>query len=274
MKHIIKMVPIEDIIVSRRKRPLKDFEALKTSIKEVGLLNPITVYRNVVLVAGYHRLEACKALKWKEIPVINLEDDNLKAEQAQIDENIIRNKLTALEMAEQLMRRKKIYEIKYPERTRIALAIKMIEQNRRNSSGTEIISVPEESFVEDVSLKIGKTPRTISYYIQIATDIPEDIRTLIKGTTIEDRLTDLLKLSRITDKDRQRELVEKIINGEATTIAGVIRKEKQTDGINLPDLTKPTVPTSLFKRLYDKYIDLEIKYSKLQLEQNPSVNPL
>ncbi len=193
-------------------------------------------------------------------------------------------------MAEQLMRRKKIYEIKYPKRTRMALAIKMIELNRRNSSGTEIrgcvkslefhifikiaptlwllfeellfiltqplISVPEESFVEDVSLKIGKTPRTISYYIQIATDIPEDVRKLIKGTTLEDRQADLLRLNRISDKDRQRELVEKVINGEATTIAGVIRKEKQIDSINLPDLTKPTVPKRLFKNIYDQFIEL------------------
>ena len=237
---------------------------LKISIKELGLLNPITVYRDVVLVAGYHRLEACKALKWKEIPVINLEDDNLKAEQAQIDENIIRNKLTALEMAEQLMRRKKIYEIKYPERTRAAIASKIMEQIRKNASGTPIIGEPEKSFVDDTALNIGKSKSTIHSYIQIATNIPEDIRTLIKGTTLEDRLTDLLRLSRIDDKDRQRELVEKIINGEATTIAGVIRKEKQTGGINLPDLTKPTVPTSLFKRLYDKYIDLEIKYERLK----------
>ncbi|MGD9580143.1 MAG: ParB/RepB/Spo0J family partition protein, partial [Vampirovibrionia bacterium] len=103
MKHVVKMVPVEDIVIRRRKRTLKDFEALKNSIKELGLLNPITVYRDSVLVAGYHRLEACKALGWKEIPVINLENDNLIAEQAQIDENIIRHKLTALEMAEQLM---------------------------------------------------------------------------------------------------------------------------------------------------------------------------
>ena len=169
-------------------------------------------------------------------------------------------------MAEQLMRRKKIYEIKYPERTRAAIASKIMEQIRKNASGTPIIGEPEKSFVDDTALNIGKSKSTIHSYIQIATNIPEDIRTLIKGTTLEDRLTDLLRLSKIDDKDRQRELVEKIINGEATTIAGVIRKEKQTGGINLPDLTKPTVPTSLFKRLYDKYIDLEIKYSKLEVE--------
>ena len=260
MKHIIHMIPIETIYVRKRKRPLKDIEALKTSIKEIGLLNPITIYRNSTLVAGYHRLEACKALGWKEVPVIRLEDDNLTAEQAQIDENLIRNKLTALEMAEQLMRRKEIYEIKYPERTRAAKAKQQLQQFSRS----ELNSERGNCFVEDVSLKIGKTGRSIRNYIQIASNIPQEIRDLIKGTTIEDRQADLLRLSRIDDKDRQRELVEKIINGEATTIAGVIRKEKQTGGINLPDLTKPTVPTSLFKRLYDKYIDLEIKYERLK----------
>ena len=135
----------------------------------------------------------------------------------------------------------------------------MMKRNSKYSMGSEFNSEPMDCFVEDVALKVGKTGRTIRNYVQIATNIPQKIRDLIKGTTLEDRQADLLRLNRITDKDRQRELVEKIINGEATTIAGVIRKEKQTDGINLPDLTKPTVPTSLFKRLYDKYLDLEIK---------------
>lgn len=265
MKPVIKVVPIDDIVTIKRKRPLKDFEALKNSIKELGLLNPITVYRDKVLVAGYHRLEACKALGWKEIPVINLENDNLKAEQAQIDENIIRNKLTALEMAEQLMRRKEIYEIKYPERTKAAIASKVMKQNHIHSLGNRFNRLPKETFTEDTAFKVGKSQSTIQNYVKIALDIPEDIRTLIKGTVIEDRQTDLLRLSRIKDEARQRELVEKIINGEATTIAGVIRKEKQTGGITLPDMTKPTVPTSLFKRLYKNFIELEIKYEKLLL---------
>ena len=57
-------------------------EALKASIAEVGLLNPITVFRRSIptgdevvdgfgIVAGAHRLAACRDLGHTEIPVIN-----------------------------------------------------------------------------------------------------------------------------------------------------------------------------------------------------------
>ncbi|MGD9581102.1 MAG: hypothetical protein AB7V50_06995, partial [Vampirovibrionia bacterium] len=179
---------------------------------------------------------------------------------------IIRHKLTALEMAEQLMRRKEIYEIKYPEATRSAIATKMMEQNSKHFMGSAETALPMKSFVEDTALNIGKSKRTVHDYIKIAVGIPQEIRDLIKGTTLEDRLTDLLKLSRIEDTERQRALVERIINGEANTLVALLRKDKLANNDNLPDLTKPTVPTNLFKRIYNQFIDLQIKYSNLELE--------
>ncbi|MGD9580432.1 MAG: ParB/RepB/Spo0J family partition protein [Vampirovibrionia bacterium] len=264
MTPIIKVIPIDSIIINKRKRPLKDFEALKNSIREVGLLNPITIYKNCALVAGYHRLEACKALGWTQIPAVNIDNDNLKAEQAQIDENIIRNKLTALEMAEQLLRRKEIYEIKYPDSTKAAIT----SQNLKQFTEKPLSGLSVDSFIEDTAFKIGRSKTSIKDYVQIGRKISDEIKELIRGSLLEDRKTDLLKLSRIDDIDRQRELVEGIINGEATTISGLIRKEKlqKANGIHLPDMTKPMVPTSLFKRLYQQFIDLEIKYSQLELE--------
>jgi len=264
MKSEARMIKIEDIVVKNRKRPLKDIEALKTSIKDIGLLNPITVYRNSFLVAGYHRLEACKALGWTEIPAITIENDNLKAEQAQIDENIIRNKLTALEMAEQLKRRKEIYELRWPETTKDNI----MAANRKQNYRSELSSLRRTSFVEDTALNINKSKRSIQVYIQIATGLSQEIRDLIRGTVLEDRYKDLLTLSRIEYTERQRELVEKIINGEGKTIAGILRKEKQSAASTLPDLTKPTVPTRLFKRIYRELMDLQISYGELEVAYN------
>ena len=66
--------------------------------------------------AGYHRLEACRELGWTSIPAVIVEFDDLHAEIAEIDENLVRNELTALERSEQFRRRKDVYEAIHPER--------------------------------------------------------------------------------------------------------------------------------------------------------------
>ncbi|MGD9580385.1 MAG: hypothetical protein AB7V50_03360 [Vampirovibrionia bacterium] len=48
--------------------------------------------------------------------------------------------------------------------------------NLKNASGSEIISEPEKCFVNDADLKVGKIQHTIRIYVQIASDIPKDIR--------------------------------------------------------------------------------------------------
>ena len=59
-----------------------DISPLAASIHEIGLLNPITVTAENVLIAGLHRLEACKFLKHEFIAVTVLDVDGLKVELA------------------------------------------------------------------------------------------------------------------------------------------------------------------------------------------------
>ena len=61
-------IPIDAVVVGEGRRELRRLGELAASIREVGLLNPITVTENRRLVAGYHRLEACRILGWKVIP--------------------------------------------------------------------------------------------------------------------------------------------------------------------------------------------------------------
>ena len=70
-------------------------------------LHPIAYH--AVLVAGARRLAACKQLGWTEIPATVVELYDIDLELAEIDENLIRMELTALDRAEQLERRKWIF---------------------------------------------------------------------------------------------------------------------------------------------------------------------
>jgi ParB/RepB/Spo0J family partition protein len=59
-----------DIIVqARHRRDLGDIAGLATSIRDVGLLHPIVIRPDGVLIAGERRLAAAKQLGWAEIPV-------------------------------------------------------------------------------------------------------------------------------------------------------------------------------------------------------------
>ena len=61
---------IADIRIGKRhRRDLGDVAELATSIEDIGLLHPITVHENGLLLAGARRLAACKQLGWTTIPV-------------------------------------------------------------------------------------------------------------------------------------------------------------------------------------------------------------
>jgi ParB family transcriptional regulator, chromosome partitioning protein len=93
-------VPIKDIIIKKRIRnDIGDISELMESISKFGLLNPITVSDKMELIAGFRRLEACKALGHEEIEcrVIPIQSkiDKLLVE---ADENLTRKDLTIHEI--------------------------------------------------------------------------------------------------------------------------------------------------------------------------------
>lgn len=202
-------IEINKIIVNERKRSCKDIKELAESIKKIGLLNPITLNKDLVLIAGFHRLQACKQLDWKDIPATIIDADNLTSELVEIDENLIRTPLTALENSEQLKRRKEIYEILYPESKRA----EKVKSNLKQYSDNENLSQSKtKSFAEDTAQKIGKSLRSVQQDIQIANNILEEVKQEIKGTEIENKKSVLLAVAK-QPVETQKEFVEKIISG-------------------------------------------------------------
>lgn len=61
---------IADIrIGERHRRDHGDLDQLAASIEDIGLLNPITINEDGLLLAGARRLAACKRLGWTTIAV-------------------------------------------------------------------------------------------------------------------------------------------------------------------------------------------------------------
>lgn len=85
---------LSEIVVDRegrQRRELTNIEELAASIRERGLLHPIVVDKNNVLIAGERRLTAVKLLGWTSISVHYLEDlSPYERKLIELEENIIR----------------------------------------------------------------------------------------------------------------------------------------------------------------------------------------
>ena len=91
------VLSVKDIVVGERHRKdMGDLDALVKSIGDVGLLQPIAVRPDNLLVSGERRLEAVKKLGWDVVPVrivFNL-DEVLQLLKAERDENTCRKDFT------------------------------------------------------------------------------------------------------------------------------------------------------------------------------------
>ena len=198
----MRNVEVAEIKLGNSRRPLGDLTGLMDSIQVAGLLNPITLTKDKTLIAGAHRLEACRQLGWNTIPAIILDISTEHAELAEIDENLIRNELGAMEHAEQMKRRKVLYEIVYPESTK---AFKV--RSNLKSAQSETVS-----FSADTAKKIGCTPRSIQLDVQIATNIPQGIRDAIRNTPLANNKRELIALARKSEAE-QKQFLDSMGNG-------------------------------------------------------------
>jgi len=104
------LIPLDAIAIGsgRRKMAKENVADLATSIGMIGLRNPITVLPpdaagQYPLVAGRHRLEACRLLGHPEIEAAIIED-KIAAELWEISENLHRAELTAMQRSIQIGR--------------------------------------------------------------------------------------------------------------------------------------------------------------------------
>ncbi len=118
MNEKIENIPVNKITPSPYQ-PRKHFNEksvleLAASIKNIGIIQPIVVRRKseyFELIAGERRLEAVKFLGRKEIPAIVKNLDNLEAFRMTLEENIRRENLNPLEIAEAIKKMKEEFAL-------------------------------------------------------------------------------------------------------------------------------------------------------------------
>ena len=205
-------IPIQDIEINTGRRSV-DGEVVARiahSVLEIGLLNPIILKvkpGGFVLVAGLHRLEAFKLLERESIPAhVAGFGDSLDAELAEIDENLQRNDLTILEQAEHLDRREEILDEK-GKRPKAGG-----QPGNSNAATVKNEGVPgTPSFVPtaDLAKSMGMSKSTAYQRLQIARNLDDETKELIRGTPIADSKTQLLTLARMSH-DEQAAIVKHV----------------------------------------------------------------
>lgn len=180
------MIRIDQITTFDRVRQAerKQVEALADSIREVGLLNPITVAPDsdgYALIAGMHRLEAARLLGWAEIPATVLALDEHRRIIAECDENLCAPSLTAAERAEFTRRRKAAYEALHPETVREA-TLKRGENLPSRQVGE---TGPAPRFTADTAAATGQSERAVQRDAERGEKVSDEALALIKGTRLD-----------------------------------------------------------------------------------------
>jgi ParB-like chromosome segregation protein Spo0J len=208
----VQPLRVDAIVVSKRMLPLRDkvVDQLVGSMREIGLVNPITIrWPNgglaPQLVTGRCRLEAARQLGWETIACSPVEGDDDHAALMEIDENLARSTLTAAQRARHVRVRKEVYERLHPE-TRHGGA-----PGAGRGKAHKVAKLA--SFSADTSQKTGRSERSIRRDAARAERVPELDRVV---DTSLDKGAELDALAALPP-DAQHTLIDRAVAGERVT---------------------------------------------------------
>ena len=119
----------------------------------------------------------------------------------------MRHNLNHIDEADQLLRRKEIYEELHPD-TKAGTAGAKATNEKRWGIATDPNSVAtEKSFAADTAAKTGLVERTIRKKIQIAKNLSPEVKAVVKESGISEK--NAIKLARIKDEDKQKEAAQR-----------------------------------------------------------------
>jgi ParB/RepB/Spo0J family partition protein len=181
-------IPLTHVLTRRDARKIDDaaVRGLVESIGEIGIINPLRVRpvrRHVEgveadafeVTAGGHRLRAARKLGLEVVPCIVVEDDDLHAELAMIDENLCRAELSPADRAAQTARRKVIYVELHPETAKgVAGGL------ARHGAAADNLS-----FAVDTAIATGKDRRTIERDAERGEKVCAEAIELVRGTDLD-----------------------------------------------------------------------------------------
>ena len=139
----------------KTERDSKDIDGLAESIKEIGMNQPIIINEEKEIIAGRRRYFACKELGLEKVDVIFSSLNSLDQQLAKIDDNLTACPLGELETDLALMKRKEVYEKKYPQTVQYASKGTTAPYTER---AAEIMNVSRRTIEKSVRRVVNAAP--------------------------------------------------------------------------------------------------------------------
>ena len=192
-------VPLKDIKIRFRLRTPSEekVHGLSESIKEVGLLQPITLDGEKNLLAGYHRYLSHQKLGRETIPAVIKEADTRIGELVEISENLFRNELNFIEISQHIIRREELLDD-------LGLLYKAGDNHHTKDDS--------KMTTEELASSVGLSVRSYQFRKQLSKIHPEVSDHLVE-TEWAENLMDLVRLSSESD-DIQRKVCDLLMTGK------------------------------------------------------------
>lgn len=219
-------IPVADCRPSPTARPVIPIKVveLAQSIQQVGLRQPISVRTTAhgyEIRGGGHRHAAFVQLGRETIPAFIREDDDLRAELAEIDENLIRNELSPAARAAAVARRKAIYEELHPETRPTSEGGEGRRKETRRHFGDESVA---DRFSKQTASATGKSERTVQREAERGEKLGADAGR-VAGTSLDvgDELDALVKLP----AEKRADLIDRAAKGEKVSARHELKKDRR-----------------------------------------------
>jgi ParB family chromosome partitioning protein len=179
---------ISKIIVGERYRQLQDknVDFLAMSISMFGLINPIVIDKDYNLVAGLHRLEACKKLGMTTIDTIVTDvTDKEDIKQLEINENVARtSKQSFAEKFKILIETSELIE---------KMGLK--QKAGKPKEGVKLYTL------EDIGYQVGLGKEAVKKYIPVWKALSNEAKTFIEANDIKN-FNDIKEISDLPQSEQ------------------------------------------------------------------------
>lgn len=232
-----------------------DVTDLEKSIGTLGLIAPLVISEENLILAGARRYQALLNLGHTETAVIVVKGNELEQELVSIDENLVRKDLSKIEVESHLRRAKEIYQkINQDEQ------VTTLDEAQ---SDPKKITLPAEKFLNMVSEKTGLSPRQIHEAInrdEMASPVVKEARK--NGELSLSQTNEIVKLK----KSDQKIAIDHIKDLPVREIKKFV-KLAHTNGVEKAILATPQKPYQReFQELDQNLKKLIKKMKQLQLE--------
>jgi ParB family chromosome partitioning protein len=195
-------------------------EIIAASMAERGLIEDVELRPHpraagrYLLTAGLHRLRAAERLGWTTIGAKIVERTAAEARLVEIDENLMRRELGALDRALFLAERKKVWEEMYPQTAHGG------DRKSLSSKGRNQVANLATRFSREVLERTGLSERTVRRSVALVADLSPEVIALARKSYLADHAADLAALAELAP-DEQLAAVRRLAAGEVRRLSAL-----------------------------------------------------